>query len=72
MNSKTEDNFGAEKRVEFKVTLVGYGRNVQEAWEDAVEGFCQDPGSPDDEGYTVEEDDPQLPESISDDGSIAK
>jgi len=60
------------KHYTFPVTLSGYGDNPQEAWEDAVEGFCHDPGSPDDEGYTVEEDDPQLPESISDDGSIAK
>jgi hypothetical protein len=60
------------KHYTFHVTLSGYGENLQEAWEDAVEGFYQDPGSPDDEGYTIEENDSQLPESISDEGSIAK
>jgi hypothetical protein len=47
-------------RYEFKVTLAGYGENPDEAWEDAVEGFCQDPGIyPDDDDYDVfeEEDD---------------
>jgi hypothetical protein len=56
----------------FKVTLSGYGKTLQEAWDDAIESFTQDSGAPDDEEYTVEEDDPQLPESISQDGSIAK
>ncbi len=39
MNSVVRDTFGTEKRVEFKVTLVGYGHSVQEAWEDAIESF---------------------------------
>ncbi len=55
MNPVTGDTFGTEKRVEFKVTLVGYGHSVQEAWEDAVEGFQNDPGAPDDEEYKVME-----------------
>ena len=55
MNPVTGDTFGTEKRVEFKVTLVGYGCSVQEAWEDAVEGFQNDPGAPDDEEYKVME-----------------
>ena len=55
MNPVTGDTFGTEKRFEFKVTLVGYGHSVQEAWEDAVEGFQNDPGAPDDEAYEVME-----------------
>lgn len=57
----------------FKVTLSGYGDSLQSAWDDATEQFAQDPGAPDDEGYTVEDEDdaPQLPESISKDGTIA-
>jgi hypothetical protein len=53
MNPETRDTFGTEKRVEFKVTLVGYGHSVQEALEDAIESFQNDPGAPDDEGYKV-------------------
>ena len=53
VNPETRDTFGTEKRVEFKVTLVGYGRSVQEAWEDAIEGFQNDPGASDDEAYEV-------------------
>ena len=55
MNPETRDTFGTEKRVEFKVTLVGHGHSVQEAWEDAVESFQNDPGAPDDEEYKVME-----------------
>ena len=55
MNPETRDTFGTEKRVEFKVTLVGYGRSVQEAWEDAIESFENDPCAPDDEEYKVTE-----------------
>jgi len=43
-------------RYEFKVWLSGYGETIDEAWEDACEGFSLDPGSPPDE-MTVEEDD---------------
>ncbi len=55
MNPETRDTFDTEKRVEFKVTLAGYGHSVQEAWEDAIESFQNDPGSPDDEEYKVTE-----------------
>ncbi len=55
MNSVVRDTFEIEKRVEFKVTLVGYGHSVQEAWEDAIESFQNDPGAPDDEAYEVME-----------------
>ncbi len=41
----------------FKVTLSGYGDTIEEAWEDATESFAQDPGAPDDEEYTVEDED---------------
>jgi len=53
VNPVTGDTFGTGKRVEFKVTLVGYGHSVQEAWEDAIESFQNDPGAPDDEEYRV-------------------
>lgn len=44
----------------FKVTLSGYGDDLKSAWDDATEQFAQDPGAPDDDDYTVEEeDDPQ-------------
>jgi hypothetical protein len=55
VNPEIKDTFETEKRVEFKVTLAGYGRSVQEAWEDAVESFQNDPGAPDDEEYKVTE-----------------
>ena len=55
MNPEIKDTFVTEKRVEFKVTLVGHGHSVQEAWEDAVESFQNDPGAPDDEEYRVME-----------------
>lgn len=29
----------------FKPELSGYGKNAQEAWQDAVENFTNDPGS---------------------------
>jgi len=41
------------KRFEFCVWLSGYGETMEEAWEDAVESFVQDPGSPPDT-YTVQ------------------
>ena len=44
------------KRYEFTITLGGYGATPDEAWEDATEGFSQDPGAtPDESEYTVEE-----------------
>ena len=43
---------------EFKLTLAGIGRTKDEAWNDAVEGFTQDPGStPDDSESTLLNDD---------------
>ena len=39
MNPETRDTFETEKRVEFKVTLVGYGHSVQAAWEDQENGL---------------------------------
>lgn len=29
----------------FKVTLAGGGNSLEEAWNDAIEAFCQDPGA---------------------------
>jgi len=45
------------KHFVFTVHLSGYGKDIDEAWLDAVDGFCQDPGAPDDEDYTVESED---------------
>ena len=42
-------------RYEFKVTLAGYGETPEEAWQDAIEGFYDDPGSYDDDEWTVQE-----------------
>lgn len=40
----------------FKVTLAGGGTSPEEAWNDAVEGFCQDPGcTPEKDEYEFEE-----------------
>ncbi|MFA5790747.1 MAG: hypothetical protein WC976_06775 [Caldisericia bacterium] len=33
-----------EKTYHFKVTLVGTGKNSEEAWKDATDGFALDPG----------------------------
>ena len=55
MNPEIRDTFETEKRIEFKVTLVGYGHSVQEAWEDAIGSFQNDPGAPDDEECEVME-----------------
>lgn len=44
------------KHYEFHITIVGGGDSPDEAWQDAYEGFCQDPGiTPDESEYTVEE-----------------
>lgn len=32
--------------IEFRIYLNGIGETVEEAWEDAVEGFMLDPGAP--------------------------
>ena len=43
-------------RYEFKVTLAGYGKSPEEAWNEAVEGFYTDSGEyPED--YDFEEED---------------
>jgi len=34
------------KRYEIPVWLCGYGNTLEEAWEDALEGFLPDPGGP--------------------------
>lgn len=34
------------RRYEFKIWLSGYGETEEDAWEDAVEAFMEDPGSP--------------------------
>ena len=33
-----------KKRYLFDVTLVGSGETPEEAWDDAIEGFINDPG----------------------------
>ena len=33
------------KRYEFKVWLCGYGEDDEQAWNDAVDAFAQDPGT---------------------------
>ena len=44
-----------EKRYLFPITLSGFGKTPEEAWQDAVEGFCLDSGDCD--TYMIEEDD---------------
>ena len=39
----------AFQRHTFTVTLSGFGRDADAAWQDAVEGFSQDPGATPDE-----------------------
>lgn len=34
-----------EYRYEFSLILAGHGPNREEAWENAVESFVQDPGA---------------------------
>lgn len=47
---------GKMKRYEFHITIVGAGENPDEAWQDAYEGFSQDPGiTPDESEYTAED-----------------
>jgi hypothetical protein len=43
-----------EKRYLFPIILSGFGKTPEEAWEEAVEGFCQGSGCYD--TYTVDED----------------
>lgn len=42
------------KTFEFTVTLQGTGENQEEAWQDAVDAFCADPGVPHDEVTELE------------------
>lgn len=52
--NKREVAKGKWGRYEFTITMAGYGNNPEEAWNDAVEGFCLDSGDfPRD--YTFEE-----------------
>ena len=45
-------------RCEFNVTMSGEGDTPEECWDDAVEGFMQEPGPcPDDDKYEVVEED---------------
>lgn len=48
------DCCGKIKHYIFKVEMAGMGKTPEEAWEDCLEGFMQDPGIPP-ENYTVEE-----------------
>ena len=47
------------KHYTFPVNLCGLGDNIEEAWNDAVEAFMLDPGSPPDESECIIE---ELPE----------
>ena len=40
--------FDKRFRFEFDLTIAGYGKNSEEAWRDATEGFSLDPGGPED------------------------
>ena len=40
----------------FTVHLSGYGKTVEDAWDDAVESFTDDPGSPHDEPFHIDDD----------------
>lgn len=45
---------GEPKRYVFNVTLGGYGKNADEAWQDVIEGFTQEPGpTPDKSEYKI-------------------
>lgn len=41
------------KRFYFPVTISGMGYSLEEAWEDAVEQFCSDPGHVDDRDVEI-------------------
>lgn len=41
--------------IEFQVTLKGKGKTVEEAWNNAIEAFGQDPGVPPDNHTTIDE-----------------
>lgn len=42
-------------KFEFTVTLEGGGNTQEEAWQDAVDSFCADPGEPHDEVLILDE-----------------
>ena len=42
-------------KYEFTVTLAGYGNSPEDAWNDAVESFCGDPGEPLSESLIIED-----------------
>ncbi len=52
--SNTEENNTTLKNYTFKVYLGGFGRTIQEAWEDAVYSLSFYPGSPP-EDYEISE-----------------
>jgi hypothetical protein len=42
-------------RIEFTLVIVGEGDNVDEAWEDAVEAFTNDPGEHPDQHEKIDD-----------------
>lgn len=46
-----------EKTYHFTVVLAGTGRSPEKAWEDAVEGFSDDPGVYSDSDYEIVDED---------------
>lgn len=42
------------RRYEFPLTLQGFGLDIEDAWENALEGFVQDPGSVPEEAELIE------------------
>lgn len=40
--------------IQFTIYINGIGETIEEAWEDAVEGFILDPGSPPNEESDIE------------------
>jgi hypothetical protein len=47
-----EDNI---KTFYFPITLVGSGDNLEEAWQDAIDGFVLEPSIPPEKYYTDDE-----------------
>ena len=45
------------KTYEFTVTLCGTGETQEEAWDNAIEAFCEDPGIPHDDVIIYDEED---------------
>ena len=42
------------KTYHFKVILAGSGNNIDEAWQDAIEGFSLEPGCPPEDEFIEE------------------